>query len=198
MTFTIPTNKVTIEPTVEPVGLEDVKVNAYVIDDETEHKFIREDLIPTARRYVEELAKRSLITQTRAQYCDYMPCSPVRLRYGPIQQISSVTYTDTNEAVQTLASTYYELDAARTQGRLEVAYGQTWPTSLHKVNSVAITYVAGYGTTPKSVPSIYRRAITVLCTHWYQNRDQLGCVDDDMLGKLENMLAIEGRTLEYA
>lgn len=198
MSFTIPTNVVTVQPTVEPVGVDDVKVNSYVIDDETEHKFIREDLIPTARRYVEELAKRSLITQTRTQSYDYMPCSPVLLRYGPVQQVNSVAYTDTNEAAQTLASTYYNVDAVRNPGRLLVAYGQTWPTAFNKANSVVITYVAGFGATGKSVPNIYRRAIIVLCTHWYQNRDQFGCVDDDMVSKLENMLAIEGRTLEYA
>lgn len=198
MRFTIPTNEVTVPPKVEPVGVEDVKSAAQIVDDDFDNNFIRTELIPPARDAVEKLAVRSLITQTRKQYYDDMPCSPVRLRYGPVQSILAFTYTDTNEAEQTLASTYYDVDTKRIPGRVLVAYQQTWPAALRKSNSVSFTYVAGYGATPDSVPRQYRRAILVLCTHWYYNRDQLGCVSDEMTGKLLDIIAIEGRTLEYA
>lgn len=198
MHFTIPTNKVVVKPASEPVGVEDVKANGYVVDLEEDNRFIEEQLIPTARAFVENLACRSLITQTRAQYYDAMPCSPIRLRYGPVQQISSWAYTDANEASQTLASSFYNLDTSRIPGRLLVAYRQTWPVALEMANSVAITYLAGYGTQPTDVPIIYRRAIIVLCTHWYDNRDQFGCAEDDLTCRLIDMLSIEGRTLEYA
>lgn len=199
MTFTIPTNVVTVEPKVEPIGPEDVKANAYVVDTEEDNKFITDQLIPTARRYVEELAKRSLITQTRKQSYDCMPCSPFFLRYSPVQSTTiTFTYVDTNGTTQTLASTEYNVDILRIPGRVEEAYGKAWPSAREQANSVNITYTAGYGAAAKSVPIIYRRCMIVLCTHWYDNRDQLGCVGEDMAGKLEGMLAIEGRTLEYA
>jgi len=72
---------------------------------------------------------------------------------------------------------------------------------VHFMNGWAfsIVYVAGYGLTSDRVPSIYRRAIICLCTYWYNNRDALACEDaGGVIGRLESILAIEGRTVEYA
>lgn len=197
---TTPTNIVTVEPALEPVDFEDVKNNAYVVDDPTDNAFIRTQLIPQARRYVEQLADRSLITQTRKQIYDYMPAAPIDLRYSPVQSVSSFTYLDSDQVTTALATTYYSVDTYRIPGSIHVAYSQSWPSSLNTVNAVQITYVAGYGSTQVSVPIIYRRAIILLCTHWYINRDAFGCgdVDDLTLSKLADILSIEGRTVHYA
>lgn len=195
----IPTNTVTIQPTTEPVGIEDVKANTWIADNEEDNLFIREQLIPSARRTVEQLACRSLITQTRRQSYDYMPDpGDVYFRYSPVQSVSSITYVDTNGTTQTLAATYYDIDTYVIPARIREAYSQTWPTTRQQTNSVNITAICGYGNTPAAVPIIYRRAIIVLCSHWYDNRDQLGCVDEGTLSNLQNMLAIEGVTVEYA
>lgn len=198
MSHRVPTNIVTVEPLSEPVTADDVKVNVPIVDDATDDKFIREQLIPTARKYVENLANRSLITQTRKQIYDYMPCAPIYLRYSPVQSVSSFTYTDSSETVQTLSSTYYDVDTASKPARIRQGYGQSWPSAADVTNSVNITYVAGYGTQGSSVPIIYRRAIILLCSHWYWNRSEMGCVSGNLLNNLENMLSIEGRTVEYA
>lgn len=197
MRFNAPTNIVTVEPALEPVTPEDVKANAYVVDDSSDDTFIRTQLIPSARKMVETLANRSLITQTRQQIYDYLP-ECFWLRYGPVQTVSSVTYTDYNQAVQTLSATLYDVDSNRIPGRIHQGYGKVWPASLSKTNAVKVTYVAGYGATGSSVPIIYRRAIILLATHWYNNRDQFGCETDDMACAVASMLALEGRTLEYA
>lgn len=195
----IPTNDVVTHPVDEPVSVDEVKANAYVVDDENDNAFIRTDLIPTARRFVEQLAGRSLMTQTRRQSYDGMPCSPIYLRYGPVQSITSFVYMDTSQVSQTLATSYYTLDSRTVNARLCEAYNQTWPAALCDTNSVTITYVAGYGSNVGKVPVIYRRAIIALCTHWYQFRDAFGCEDaSGILGRIEDMLSIEGRTVEYA
>ena len=196
--MSVPTNVVTIAPVDEPVSVEDVKANTIIVDNDEDDGFIRTQLIPEARAYVENLAKRSLYTQTRKQSYDHMPCSPVYLRYGPVQSITSFTYLDADGATQTLAGSYYEIETNRGQPRLLTAYQQTWPTSRYQLNSVNITYVAGYGSNVGKIPIIYRRAIILLCTHWYDNRDQFGCVEGTLYERLESMLAIEGRTVEYA
>lgn len=195
---TIPTNKVTVQPVDEPVSIEDVKANVQIVDNDEDDGFIRTQLIPEARRYVENLACRSLMTQTRVQYYDDIPCGPVYLRYGPVQSVSSFSYVDSTGVSQTLATTEYEYDLNSIPARLWEAYGKTWPTARGQFNSVGITYVAGYGSNVGKVPIIYRRAIIYLCTHWYQNRDQLGCTEGNLLGRLQDILAVEGMTLEYA
>lgn len=199
MKFAIPTNEVSIKPKIEPVTVDEVKANCAnaFIDTSTENDFIA-SLIPAARAMVENLAGRSLITQTRKQYYDCMPSPPVWLRYGPVQSVSSFAYTDSNQTAQTMSSALYDVDTSRIQARIDVGYGDTWETAIEKTNSITITYVAGYGATGAAVPIMYRRAIIVLCGHWYENRDQIGCEGDDMAMRVIDMLAIEGRTLEYA
>lgn len=197
MIFNAPTNVVTVQPAIEPVSPSDVAANAYIVDDTSDYPFLSEQCIPAARKMVETLACRSLITQTRKQIYDCLP-SCFSLRYGPVQQVNSITYTDYNEATQTLSSSLYDVDTSRIPGRIHQGYGDSWPAALHKTNSINVTYVAGYGSTPNAVPILYRRAIIILCTHWYNNRDQFGCDSDDIANRVIEMIALEGRTLEYA
>jgi uncharacterized phiE125 gp8 family phage protein len=197
--FTTPTNVVTVEPTVEPVGLADVRANAYIIDNETDNDFITNDLIPSAREVIENMANRSFITQTRRQSYDFMPDSPIFLRFGPTITVTGFTYVDTNGVSQTLAATEYDVDAARVPGRICEAYQKTWPVARDQVNSVNITYTAGYGAAGSSVPRAYRRAIILLCKHWYDNRDAFAVKEADaVMHRLSDLIATEGRTVEYA
>lgn len=199
MTRNIPINRVTVAPAPEPVLAYDVKLNAYIVDDTSWDEFINTQLIPTARAYVENLANRSLITQTRRQYYDSLP-SEFHLRFPPVISVLSITYKDTAGVAQTLSGSLYTVDAASYPGRIYPAYQQTWPSAACDTNSCYVTYTAGYGTTAASVPIIYRRAIILLCTHWFNNRDAFACgdVSSDMQSALEAMLAIEGATPEYA
>lgn len=194
----VPTNVVVTAPTEWPVSLSEVKRRSFIVDDATADTLLR-DIIPPAIKTIENLAKRSLITQTRSETFHYGLRSPIYLRYGPVQSITSFTYVDSNGDSQTLASSFYSFETNRSPARLVEAYNQTWPTVRGQLNTVVVTYVAGYGATSASVPAIYRNAIIVLCKHWYDNPDAFGCEDaDGVIGRLESMLAIEGRTLEYA
>jgi uncharacterized phiE125 gp8 family phage protein len=186
--FHVPTNVVTVAPLIEPVTVAEVKANAFIVDDSSDDEFIRNFCITPAREYVETLACRSLITQTRRQSYDDMP-SGFMLRFGPVQSVSSITYYDENDTQQTMAATLYDVDTYRAQSRVVPGYGDSWPASLCKVNAVNVTYVAGFGSSAASVPSVYRRAIILLASHWAINRDQLGCVEDDLTAKLLDIIA---------
>lgn len=183
----------------EPVSVPEIQANAYIVSND-DNDFIRDQLIPQARRMVEVLAGRSLITQTRKQTYDFLPAAPLYLRFSPVQSVSTFTYVDTSGVTTTLATTEYDVDTLSIPGRIEEAYNKTWPASRHTTNAVNVTYLAGYGTTPSSVPIIYRRAIIILATHWYQNRTAFACgdVDASVLSGIMDLIAIEGRTLEYA
>lgn len=195
----IPTSTVTSGPAIEPVTAAQVKDNAFIINDTQHDNFIDEQLIPHARATVEELAKRSLITQTRVQRQDCLE-TVMYLRYGPVQSVTSITYKDSTNTTQTLASSKYTVDTASIPARVVEAYNQTYPSSNVDTNSVVITAIHGYGSTAASVPIIYRRAIILLATFWFNNRAAFACgdVDDAVMKAVEQLLAIEGRTLEYA
>lgn len=197
----IPHVELITAPAIEPISVSDVKRNAFVetTDDDA---FIQHDLIPAARKYCERLTGRAFITQTWAQYYDRpLPaCEPYYFRILPVQSVSSVKYYDTNETLQTMSSTLYQVDVLRTRARLWVEADQDWPTiSTQKLNAIQITFVAGYGGTCSSTPEIYRRAMTMLCTHWYHNRSDLACESaGDIEASLHRLMAQEGALMEYA
>ena len=194
----IPVNRVTVEPTIEPVTVEEVKENAFIVSDNSYDSYIRSQLIPSARQYVEELANRSLITQTRAQYYDDLEYV-MYLRYGPVQSVSSITYKDSQAVQQTLTSSLYTVDTASIPARVVQAYDQNYPSAICDTNSVVVTSVCGYGSTAASVPLIYRRAIILWASLELNNRVPIACGDEyrRSLEALEQLIAIEGRTVEY-
>lgn len=194
-TRNIPINRVTVEPTVEPVTKELVKRHAYIIDDCSDDALIDDVYIPAARRMVEQIANRSLITQTRAQYYDWLP-ECMFWRYGPLQSVTSITYKDTSEAQQTLTSTLYTVDSSSIPGRIIAGYDDTYPTAIVDTHAVVVTGVAGYGATASTVPIIYRLAMLKLITHWLNNRGM--CGDDESMSLLGDIVAMEGATVEYA
>ena len=195
----VPISRVTVEPAIEPVTVAEVKANAFIESDTSYDPFIEKQLIPTARVYVEEIAERSLITQTRAQYHDCLDTT-IRVRYGPVQSITSITYKDSAAASQTLTASLYTVDTASIPGRVVQAYNATYPSSIEDTNSVVVTAVCGYGTTAASVPIIYRRAIILLSTFWHNNRAAFACgeSDDATMMALQRMLAIGGAVVSYA
>ena len=195
----VPINRVSVEPAIEPVSVSEVKEAAFIVGDSTYDGYIKNQLIPAARQFVEELAKRSLITQTRIQYYDDLE-AVMYLRYGPVQSISSVTYKDSTATQQTLTASLYTLDSASIHARLVEAYNQTYPSAICDTNSVAVTMISGYGSTAASVPLIYRRAIILWASLELHNRVPIACADSYMesLKALKSMIAVEGATLEYA
>lgn len=194
--YTIPTNKVDVHPAIEPVTIGEVKDQSHVVDDDTQNGWIR-DCIREAREIVELLACRSLITQTRIQYCDFMPCAPIYLRFGPVQSVTSIVYADTDTTTATLSATLYDVDINRIPARVMAGYGDSWPTAVYKTNAVAITYVAGFGATASSVPMIYRNAIKKICAYYFDNRS-ICALSDEFISKILDLLSIAGRTVEYA
>jgi uncharacterized phiE125 gp8 family phage protein len=110
-------------------------------------------------------------------------CIP--LRFGPVQEIVSVSYVDLTGANQTLDSSTYELvgDPATNIYDIRPAYGQRWPENRPDVDGVRIRYVAGYPLTTDpvplpTVPEPVRHALLLLVSHWYRNRDAVVGVDN--------------------
>lgn len=192
----IPTNRVTVEPVIEPVTVSDVKLQAMIATSVTQHDALLLQEILEARQTVEQLTNRSLITQTREQYYDELS-EDIYLRYGPVQSVSSITYKDSNEVSQTLTASLYTVDTKSIPGRVVIGYDKTYPSSITDTNSVVVTYVAGYGTVSTAVPIIYRRAIAKLAAYRFTHRE-FGEDDSVVMEALVSMLQIAGATLEYA
>lgn len=154
------TFKTTVEPTIEPITIENLKDRLRIgstCDFDAELSLI----LTTARKQVEADTYRRLITQTVVGYMDQFEwLREIEIRLAPISSITSIAYVDLNGATQTYASSRYDSDIISTPARIVLNTNEQveW-TEPNTPNAVAITFVAGYGSTAASVPPQARLAI---------------------------------------
>jgi uncharacterized phiE125 gp8 family phage protein len=114
----------------------------------------------------------ALIHQTWSYLLDAWPVTPhIPLPLSPIAQLSSVRSFDPNDAATPLPLASFHLEATSTQPRLlrKSAFSQSTP--LRAINAIDISFIAGFGATPSSVPAPLRHALLLLVAHWYEHRD---------------------------
>lgn len=160
------------EPAEEPVSLTEAKSHLRVdIDDDDT---LISSLITAAREVVEKLSRRALVTQTWRLSLDEWPDGDeIDIPKPPLQSVSSITYTDSDDTTTTWSSSLYEVDADSEPGRVKLAYGESWPAdTLAETNPIKITFVAGYGEAA-DVPDRWKQAIKLILGHWYENREEI-------------------------
>lgn len=138
------------------------------------------------------------------RYRAFGPCWPaqgVQLLYGPVRQIESVQYTDTDGSVQTLATDLWQTLPYNGYQLLHFYDSPPWP-KYGLLDAVSVTYLAGYGKLPGTtanehgfpytlplvlgysggavqtdvndrLPDNIRHAIYMLVGHWYENRESV-------------------------
>lgn len=129
-------------------------------------------LIAVAREEAQGFTGRQFLTATFRQDLDEFPCGlePIQLTPAPLAAVSAITYYDTADAQQTLSASVYEVDASKQPGLVRLKDGQAWPATKCKANAVSITFTAGYGSTPATVPPEIRLAIKSLVDGYYDKK----------------------------
>jgi uncharacterized phiE125 gp8 family phage protein len=157
-------------PTVEPLTAAELKDQSRISHGEED--VLLERLIAAARSHVEKITRRALITQTWQLTLDRFPCHAViYVPRPPLIAVSSITYLDEDGTEQTVDSDDYRVDDQSQPGRIEPAYGESWPTTRDTINAVEVTHTAGYGATAADVPEDLRHAIALLAGHYYEHRE---------------------------
>lgn len=193
-----------------PTGLviDVASVKAYLNIDGTDSDAELEAMIGAATDYAEQMTGRALLPQTWEVALDRFPClnfhhdnfhhdnllrfdyrlQAIQLSNIPVASITSIVYTDTDGATQTLSDTLYTLDAASDCGSAYVvpAFGTVWPMTQASINAVRVRYVAGYASAA-AVPDAIKSWIKLQIGAMYENREsevvirgvcvQLGFVD---------------------
>lgn len=164
----------TVAPTEEPVTLAEAKAHArieYSADDTTVTT-----LITIARRKVEQITRRALVTQTWTATFDRWPLvdgagddwpfttavSPRRIRLAPAQvaSIGSLVVDGT-----TIASSNYRLAGD------ELVIMPTVADSTRELGGgIVVTFTAGFGLAA-AVPDDLKLACKMLVAHWFENRE---------------------------
>lgn len=120
----------------------------------------------------EGLLNRALITQTWAMKLDAFPHCGFDIPLPPLQSVTSISYVDGDGVTQTLATSVYRVlnaGAPMHKGRVELAYGQCWPTTRCQSQAVTVTFVAGYGAR-NDVPEHIRHLILIMVKEAYDHR----------------------------
>ena len=159
--------KITDGPDVEPITLDEAKLNMKVYCDADDDLITA--LIVAARRSCEDYENRAYITQTITLKRETLP-SQIILPRPNLQSVTSIVYIDDGGDLQTLDSGLYDVDVYREPGQVVRAYGENYPSVRGDVNSVTIVYVAGYGDEATDVPQDTVQAIHLMIAHLYENR----------------------------
>jgi len=168
----------------EIVTLDEVKEHLRITFND-EDSYIQ-GLIVTARAMCENHCNRSIVQQEILMVLDSFPDSGcgndgvIYLKRSPVQEVLSVQYYDSDNALQTLNSDQYYLDLASRQARIVPV--DSWPAVLEKPNAVHISYVAGVIENSDNssfvpnlevgqfVPPGLSHAVKLLVEHLYSNR----------------------------
>jgi len=162
--------KIKTAPVKEPLTLAETKSHLRV--EVTDDDVLIGLLITAARRHVENICSRALITQTWQMFSDAFPASGEAIKVPlPPLVIASITYIDINGATQDLAPSKYTVDAKSEPARIKEAYNETWPATREIMNVVTVEFTCGYGDDETDVPEPIRQAMLMLIAHWYENRE---------------------------
>ncbi len=161
----------TVAPAAEPLTTAEAKAHLRVdiSDDDT----LIDALVIRAREWAEEFTGRAFINQTWTWKLDRFP-HEFRVPRARLVSVTSIKYVDPQGAEQTLAADQYTVDTFSEPGRIEEAYGTTWPATRGVNNAVEVVFVAGYGAAGSALPESLRQAMLLLVGEWYEYRLPVG------------------------
>lgn len=126
--------------------------------------------IMAATPAIQEWTGRQLLQATFDHRLDCWPDGPVTLPWPPVQSITSVSYYDSDGAVQVWDSANYQLDASA-PARLAPVPGQSYPgIQSGRLLPITIRMVCG-ATAQELIPSELVQAVLVMTEHLYTNRE---------------------------
>ncbi|MGF1462072.1 MAG: head-tail connector protein [Maricaulaceae bacterium] len=164
-------------PGLEPITLEQAK--AFLRVDADHEDGVIADLIAAARQRVETATGRALIAQTWRETRDawsggagWDPVTgAVRLPKPPLIEVTEIAVTAADGSSLVLDPGSYRADPHGEPGRIVRTGLASWPAPASPVSGVSITFIAGYGADPSTVPADLIQALLLLIAHSFERRD---------------------------
>lgn len=166
---------ISTQPAAEPLTTAEAKQHLLIASAVTAHDTFIVNLITAARKYVEDMLNRSLITTEWTLKLDSFPYDSLEfyLPRSPVQSITSISYVDSDGNTQTWSSANYVLSGSMEPARVSLAYNAMWPTVRPQPNAVTIVYESGYGDAGSDVPKVIKQALLLLIGHWFEHRSEV-------------------------
>lgn len=164
--------RVVSPPSGYPVSLDEVK--DWLREDSSEQDVQISLLLAAMTRYAEAYTGRVFVERTLQLNLDEFPLGEIVLPHPPVQSVSSIIYTDSDGAAQTLSTADYEVDTISEPARIRPVFDVFWPATDDVYNAVRITFVCGYpGGSPDMIPHELRVWLQARIGTLYENREQI-------------------------
>ena len=170
----------------EPITLTEVRQHLRLPDELAEDDLLL-FLITTARNYCEDYTRRAFAEQTLELLLDRFPLSgPITLPCPPLQNVSSITCTNSTGEEIIIPTSDYIVDADREPGQVVLQSGAAWPVfTPFPTSPIRIRFVAGYD----MLPATLKQAMLLLIGHWYENREATGSAKDETAFSVHALLS---------
>ena len=201
--------EVVTPPNYEPITLDEVKAQCR-LDDVTDYDTDLKFLIQVAREKVENDSERALVDQTRRVWVDQFPNAGARGQitlnpfpsqpwlYGgamqaleiavkPVTSITSIIYMDQSGTWVTWDPSKYIADTVTYPVRITPQYGLIWPICRVRINAVQVTFQCGHPSAGL-IPAAAKHAMRLLVGHWFENREAVGNVPQEIALGYESMI----------
>lgn len=155
------------------ISIAEAKANCRVTHDAEDASFAAWALAADGR--FEDITGRQALTAQWRRTLDRWPaCGEIQVPLPPLQSVESITYLDTSGDWQTLDTNDYVVETFSGPragfGRISLAYGKSWPSTLDQAGSIRIDFTAGYGD-PEDVPGPVRQGLLLFIGSCYVNRE---------------------------
>ena len=175
-------------PTLTPVSVAEAKTHLRIDSSFTADDDYITTLISVATSAAENYTNLALMEQSWYLDIDAFP-DYFNLLKGTLRQltVNSITYSDADNASQTLAASNYFGDGSIKPARIYFAPDATIPSTYDKPNAVVVDFTLGFGAASQ-VPAPIKQAILLTIGRFYELRQ------DVVTGTIATVIP---RTVEY-
>lgn len=195
----------TTAPITSPVSIEEARAQCSIYENDASFDTLLQIYINAAVSHLDGyfgILQRALEPQGWTMTLDSF-ANGITIPFGPVIQITSIKYNDTEGDEQTIDAENYALDTSDDQIRVFPVSGYSWPSTQAGVNQVSVEFDAGYeGETDSNgyqtgIPTAIKQALLLLIGHWFMNREavSVGAAVNEMPLAVESLLRPYKRTI---
>jgi len=157
-------------PATTAISLAEAKAFLRVDSDYDDDDSYITSLIGVATNVGEQFTRRRLITQTYNIYYDEFPPF-MDLQVGNVASVTHVKYYDTDNTLQTLDTSEYDVDIRVKPGRIYQAEDGNFPNTYERANSVEVEFVVG--SAASDVEDAIKQSMYIVIGRYYENRQDV-------------------------
>ena len=131
-----------------------------------------DNLVSAATESAQIFTNRYFINTTITQHGDTWSDLSTLFK-SKVSSITHIKYYDSDNSLQTLASSVYLEDLTHQPARIGLKPNQSFPSLAGRISAVQCKYVVGYGAAASDVPEGIREAVLLIVGNWYENRQEV-------------------------